>query len=59
MMTNGSKNQKKKKKFLMHFETAATISDLSDGLQDTLLLRFLFSRLSLPDSIFFKNSLDC
>ena len=43
----------------MHFDPVARVSDLSDGIQDTPLWRFFFSRLYLSDSIFFfKDSLD-
>ena len=43
---------------MMHFDPVTRVSDLSDGLQDTPMCRFFFSRLYLSDLIFFKDSLD-
>ena len=38
----------------MHFDRITRVSDLSDGLQDTPLRQFYFSRLYLSDCIFSK-----
>ena len=56
MIINGSKNQKNY--FLMYFEPATKVSDLSGRLQDIPLRRFFFIRIYLSDYTIFKNSLD-
>ena len=56
MKTNGSKSPKNY--FLMHFDPVTRVADLSDGLQDSPLRRFFFSRFYLPDSIIFEDCLD-
>ena len=42
----------------MDFASFTRVPDVSDGLQDTTLCRFFFSRLYLSDSIFYKDSLE-
>ena len=56
MIINGNKNQKNY--FLMYFEPATRVSDLSGRLQDITLRRFFFIRIYLSDYTIFKNSLD-